>query len=264
MIKGGYVFKRGRCGFTIVELIIAIVIFVLFLSGVFQLYRMGSNMFFWGSWKHTKQKEAQRFLHLLKKRMEMASSPTKIDPTATTDNTRIASVPIPIWLPNETTIPAPGSTQNLFLFSICKPDLSMTPGGSQGMVFAHVLKFVPALAPYASLLLYGNAGPGLGGDASFGPEYPPGPFGFGAFDALPSTFQLGAAPFQSTLSDVKEVKINWQIASGTTLGSDDFSKVITLTVLMEYGKHKQTQVSQTVQIKVDPSVAINNQNIGSF
>ena len=63
--------------FTVVEVLIAAAIFSVFLIGVFSLFNMGSRMYISGSWKFTKQKEGERFLQVLKERIEQASIPSK-------------------------------------------------------------------------------------------------------------------------------------------------------------------------------------------
>ncbi|HNW10460.1 MAG TPA: prepilin-type N-terminal cleavage/methylation domain-containing protein, partial [Candidatus Rifleibacterium sp.] len=56
------ILKKRVAGFTLIEIMVASAVFSLFTAGLFAFYRMGSNMFLTGSWKLTRQKEAERFL----------------------------------------------------------------------------------------------------------------------------------------------------------------------------------------------------------
>jgi len=76
---------KRRKGFTVVEIIVAAGILSLFMTGVFQLYRSGSQSFLLGSWKTRAQKDAQMFLEELRTIMEVSGNAlvfrdTVIDP----------------------------------------------------------------------------------------------------------------------------------------------------------------------------------------
>ncbi len=73
-----YLLNKKRKAFTVVEVLIAATIFSMFLIGVFSLFNMGSRMYITGSWKYNKQKEGERFLQVLKERIEQASVPARI------------------------------------------------------------------------------------------------------------------------------------------------------------------------------------------
>ncbi|KAF1081794.1 MAG: hypothetical protein GQF41_1434 [Candidatus Rifleibacterium amylolyticum] len=57
---------KRRNGFTVVEIMIAAGILSMFMVGVFQLYRSGTQSFLLGSWKTRAQKDAQMFLEELR------------------------------------------------------------------------------------------------------------------------------------------------------------------------------------------------------
>lgn len=64
-----------RCaGFTLMEILIAAGILSMFMTGVFQLYRSGSQSFMLGSWKTRTQKEAQLFLEELRSVVEISGN----------------------------------------------------------------------------------------------------------------------------------------------------------------------------------------------
>ncbi len=74
-----------RKGFTVVEIMVAAGILSLFMVGVFQLYRSGTQSFLLGSWKTRAQKDAQMFLEELRTIMEVSGNAlvfrdTVIDP----------------------------------------------------------------------------------------------------------------------------------------------------------------------------------------
>ncbi len=76
---------KRRSGLTLVEIIIAAGILSMFMVGVFQLYRSGSQSFLLGSWKTRAQKEAQMFLEEIRTILEVSGNAlvfrdTVIDP----------------------------------------------------------------------------------------------------------------------------------------------------------------------------------------
>jgi len=65
---------KRRNGFTLIEIIIASGILSMFMVGVFQLYRSGSQSFLLGSWKTRAQKDAQMFLEELRTVLEVSGN----------------------------------------------------------------------------------------------------------------------------------------------------------------------------------------------
>jgi len=254
--------KQGsfRKGFTLVEVLIGFGIFVLFFGGLFSLHRMGANMFYSGSWKLNKQKEAQRFLEILKARLEMAAIPTRINPTATDDNQRVASLPAPVFLLNQATITPSGPT-NIILFSVFKPDLSLA-GGSQGLAFYHALSLRNTTStpiPHGSLLLHGNTNsnsPFFVTPVNFPPDFAS--LG-GAFGATAESFQIGPSSFSLWLTEVTQIDLSWGKADPPAE-----AKLINITVTMCNTRHKETTISQSIQARVDPSVEIQVRNPGQI
>ncbi|HNW34798.1 MAG TPA: prepilin-type N-terminal cleavage/methylation domain-containing protein [Candidatus Ozemobacteraceae bacterium] len=136
--RGDFLKRRGRTGFTLVEILIATAVFSLFLGGLFSLYRMGSSMFQAGSWKLQKQKEAERFLALVKERLEQASPAAIVNPSANPQLTetlsRLGYVSSSINRANLGNTPS-----RLLLFTVCKPSIGATPG----LVLYHGVRAVP-------------------------------------------------------------------------------------------------------------------------
>jgi hypothetical protein len=119
--------RRPRTAFTLMEVLIATMVFSLFLGGVFSLYSMGTGMYQAGSWKLQKQKEAERFLALLKERLEQASHAAVVTPPAGPELTETPShlgfVNGPI---TRTTLGS--DPKRVILFTICKPSIGAIPG----------------------------------------------------------------------------------------------------------------------------------------
>ncbi|HOY66344.1 MAG TPA: prepilin-type N-terminal cleavage/methylation domain-containing protein [Candidatus Ozemobacteraceae bacterium] len=118
---------NSRTGFTLVEVLVAAAVFSLFLGGLFTLYRMGSGMFQAGSWKFQKQKDGERFLAILKERLEQASHAAVVDPTGSPQLTEsLSRLGFVNGTINRSTIG--NATTRLLLFVICKPSIGTTPG----------------------------------------------------------------------------------------------------------------------------------------
>ncbi len=260
---------RSARGFTLIEILVAAGIFTLFFWGAYALYRSGTDMFITGSWKLSKQKDAQRFLTVLKERLEMTSRPTRIDPSGTTDATRIASVPTFVYLTPTPTgqVLFSEAPKNLLAFTLCKPDLTLT-GGRAGLVFSHVLRLQPQVDPgnpaaVATLNLHGNTGTADPAFALLVP-FPPNITSLGgSFNAAPVLYDLGAAPFDISLRDVASVRLAWQLASGT-IGADECPKVVEITVNLTNPRHTQTQLSQSIRARLDPCVLIAPRTVGAL
>ncbi|HEY9068900.1 MAG TPA: prepilin-type N-terminal cleavage/methylation domain-containing protein [Candidatus Ozemobacteraceae bacterium] len=118
---------HGQSGFTLVEVLIAAAVFSLFLGGLFTLYRLGSGMFQAGSWKFQKQKDGERFLAILKERLEQASHAAVVTPAGSPQLTEsLSQIGFVNGTINRSTI---GNTATrLLLFVICKPSVDTTPG----------------------------------------------------------------------------------------------------------------------------------------
>lgn len=63
-----------RKGITVIEVLVAAAIMSVFMLGVFQLYRSGTESFILGSWKTRAQKDSQLFLEELRSVVEMAGN----------------------------------------------------------------------------------------------------------------------------------------------------------------------------------------------
>lgn len=129
--------------FTVVELLVATLILSLFLGGVFSLYRIGSNMYAAGSWKYSRQKDAEIFLNYFKERVEQASCVSWGNKKSTgaievsTIDTRF------VCLRNKTNISRCTERKWLAEFVVAKPDLSAYDKSKLGLILYHSLVLVP-------------------------------------------------------------------------------------------------------------------------
>lgn len=258
--------KTSVAAFTLIEIIIASAVFSLFVTGAFSFYRMGSRMFVSGSWKIQKQKETERFLLILKERIEQASNATMIDPAV--GEASIASAPCNfLALENDTVVENIGANvRKIMMFTVCKPDMTRI-GGSNGMILHHSLVAVPAEKNLYTLHLHANTvlTPHGGVDyfntaQPFGPIIPAPPHptqqltDLTNFNGLPIVFGFGSAPQTHRLGDVRSARVIFQQASDG--GSDSNEKVIGLQLRLQNPNHDQTFLEHSFQAKVDFAVPV--------
>jgi prepilin-type N-terminal cleavage/methylation domain-containing protein len=240
-------------GFTLVEIIVAASVFSLFFLGAFNLYRIGSNMFLQGSWKLQKQKEAERFLAILRERLEMASSPSVVSQTVVNEQT------VHIYtLASGTEVTEPVGETRVLLFTICKPNVQ--PAGISGMIMPHVLTLRRnAGSKLSTLVLDGSSQidfPGVNDD--FINELN-NSVGIGDFSGTPNEFGLGAATgFVTNLTEVHSLKIFAGAASGT-VNADAIGmsgQTIGIEVTMRNPRHEDTTVTQSVFARINDASPI--------
>lgn len=247
-----------------IELLVASGLFSLFLGGVFLLYRSGTNMFLSGSWKLNKQKEAERFLAVLKSRLEQATNLTRIDPDQGSSQ-QVVTVPAPIHtLQNGVSFTPAAKPEKVLAFTVCKPDLTHPKiNGPKGLRLPHVLWLVPRRQGTGELQLLATTLPSasMTTTVNFPPDF--GSLTPEGFSALPADYQLGPEEFQIELSDVASITISWATASGT--GLEPGGKTLGLTVAFRNPDHPQTTFDQTVEARISPDVPIYSYpNLGDF
>lgn len=251
----GFPGDSKHSGFTLVEIIVAAAVLSVFFIGLFSLYRMGSTMFITGSWKLNKQKEAERFLAVLRERLEQAT------PASVISSDEVINQRISIYaLPNGTGVDA-SSLRRLILFPLCKPN--MVINDQPGLIMAHTLTLRPrADSPLGDLVLYGTGRPGEdlinGENADFIAEINAAATS-GDFTGQPSQFGLGGnRMFQTVLEEVASATIIWEVASGT-VGADtgDVSgQTLGIEIVMQNAKHPETIVTQRVRARIDDGTPI--------
>ncbi|MBI3038894.1 prepilin-type N-terminal cleavage/methylation domain-containing protein [bacterium] len=72
--------RKGFKGYTLIEVLIAISLFAMFFTFLIKTFSSGSDSFNTGSWRLTKQKEAQIFLGRLKDLLEKANYAERVGP----------------------------------------------------------------------------------------------------------------------------------------------------------------------------------------
>ncbi|HOT30292.1 MAG TPA: prepilin-type N-terminal cleavage/methylation domain-containing protein [Candidatus Ozemobacteraceae bacterium] len=97
--------RPPRSGFTLIEVIIAAGLLSIFLIGVFNLYRSGSNVFRSGNWRMVTQKQMQLTLQQIREDLERANNATCFLPTG------IASEVLPVYLRRSCTVLGSEPTQ---------------------------------------------------------------------------------------------------------------------------------------------------------
>ncbi len=273
--QGDYMYKTGKVlkGFTLVEILIAASILSMFIAGVFSFYRMGSRMFTAGSWRLQKQKEAERFLNLLKERIEQASNASGINPAGTPQV--VVSESCFVTVKNNTEVTSLTADTRLMLFSVCKPDMSVFganvgPGTGPGLILFHCLMARPNDKNLYTLYLHANtkkeAHNGIdyfNTAAAFEPDLSKFSAPLGNFNAAPADFSLIRAPYTAKLSDVLTASFSVEIASGTD-GMTETEKVIGLNITMQHPKYPGTTVNQGIKAKIDFSVKVNELDLGGF
>lgn len=257
--------KLNKKAFTVVELMVATAIFMLFIGAVFSLYRMGSRMYVSGSWKYMRQKEAERFFIMMKERVEQAANIISIDPKLTdkqvsTQKTKFVS------LTNNKNICVPVDSSSkptkqwIAEFIVAKPDMTAFPSKKKGIVLYH------------SILLNPNEESGLydlnmrvektADNANFfktiGNDFPT---DFGAlkidnFKAEPSLYGLSPVPHTFELHDVASITVSWSFAasSSTNLNGVEKSPIFGIDVQMRNPKHDQTILEMGCKARIDSSV----------
>lgn len=245
--------SRHARGFTLIEIMVAASVFSLFFLGVFSLYRMGSNMFLQGSWKLQKQKDAERFLAVLRERLEMASSPSVVTEGA------VNELPVHIYtLASGSEVIAPTDDTRVLLFAVCKPNVQVT--ATRGMIMPHVLTLKRSAGGANSILLLEGKSqidfPGVNGD--FINELNAGMV-TGDFTGVPADFGLGASTgFHAALSEVRSVRIFLGAASGTFAAAapDSSGQTLGIEVTMQNPKSEETTVTQSIFARINDAAPI--------
>lgn len=270
--------KQNRKAFTLAEVLVSAAIFTIFSTAVLSLYSMGSKMFISGSWKYTRQKEAERFFEILKERVEQASSivsvnigdkqnPTTREPTTFVVNKKNVEL-------------AEGqkatSREYLCQFAVCKPCLKKADGNvlKQGIVVCHGLVLIPdeSSGLYNLVLrvernkdnaeFFDPAGESCVPPSSKDPEY----------QGNPAEYSLIPLPTSYVLNDVFKVSIEvtsgFNEANTSTSSSTDTStegdlssdkqniiqKLFSITVFMRNRKHDKTVLEMNLKARVEGAI----------
>jgi len=237
-------------GFTLVEIVVAASVFSLFFLGVFNLYDMGTNVFLRGSWKMQKQKEAERFLALLRERLEMASSPSVVSAEGNLLDDQFVHI---YTLASGTEVTETADETRLLLFAVCKPNIE--PTGTRGLIMPHILSMQKDKDGFFKLVLRGTTEidfPG-GINNDFLDELNQG-MGKGDFTAAPEEFGLVDRSF--SLGNVHTVRVYVGAASGSFNLGDISGQTFGIEVTMRRPKSEDTSVTQTIFARINDSAPI--------
>ena len=262
--------------FTVVEVLIASLIMSLFLGGIFSLYRMGSNMYISGTWKYTRQKEAEVFLNYLKERVEQASCASWVaNGNSATVPTNFVCVGTAGTGASTHTIRSSAVTSNTWLaeFSVVKADLSSLGnvlGSKKGLALYHSILLVPdKKTGLCDLVLAGSKD---FNDVNYfkasGNDFPPTGFDITRFrSGNPVSYgfppgKSGTGFHRYTLHDVDYVTVDVSVARKTykdyknNTNVTEESPVFGITVGLKNPKHRETTLTLTRKAKIDKFVKL--------
>lgn len=253
--------------FTLVEVLISAAIFMAFLAGVFSLFNMGYKMFFSGSWKYNKQKEGERFLQILKERVEQASIPAKIKKIG--DSVKLLKSANTAFFVGENKVYDTKSlTSNQYFaeFLVSKVDKTDISTGTAGLRFYHALYCEPQDNGLAKLVLYANQK--ADGDNHFQSvayvndsnqyKFPPDDLDGAKIDGNASkdySFPNGVHSY--SLNDVSSVEItNGYYDPSIEKITKDMTKspVFEIKITMEDPKYHKTTLQLLMQARVEKSL----------
>lgn len=252
---------HGNKAYTVVEVLIAAAIFSVFLIGVFSLFNMGSRMYISGSWKYGKQKEGERFLEILKERIEQASIPAKI--TKDGDKIKIEKASnIGCFVNKNEEIDLTGLSGKRYIaeFVVSKVDKTSTTTASAGLILNHALFCEAQDNGLAKLCLYVNNN---NSDSNFksvnysGHKFPPDDYS-GNFNADPSLYSFPKTPHSYSLTDVTSITVNngFFATSTVNLNQNNITRspILNFKIKMQCPKHPETTLELKMQARVESSV----------
>lgn len=260
--------RKRVAAFTLIEVMIASAVFSMFCVGVFAFYRMGSRMFLSGSWKLSRQKETERFLSILKERIEQASNATSINPAA---GNQINTSPCNfLTLKHNTEIGKITANRRLMIFTVAKPDMTAIRPADKGMIVYHCLMAVPAEKNLYTLHLYANTqAVAFAGIDYFNTiaDFKPDPGAFvdfaNRFSNSPANFGLGVVPYTYKLNDVASATITWGAGTAISPGGEA-DKVVGIKVRLQNPGHPETFIDHSIQAKLDMAVPLISYDLGGF
>lgn len=267
-------YSLEKSGFTLVEILIAAGVLSLFLTGLFQFYRMGGQMFSTGSWKLQKQKEAERFLATLKERIEQASNASRVQPGAGARQLVVSKAPF--LAPNdgqELTTSVTEKDTRLLMFSVCKPDMSLVPGQKAGLILHHCLLARKNSDGLFDLYFHANTTTGTYAGIDFfstSETYGPDLATFthlgnpsAKFTATPADYSLQNVPFLLKMTELAGASFTLEVASGTSAEADT-EKVVGINLSFRHPRYKETTVFHGIKAKIDYSVPVKANDLGDF
>lgn len=261
--------NRKKRGFTMAELLVASAIFMLFSGALFGLYRMGNKMYSAGTWRYMRQKQAELFFHILKERLEQASSIVCIDQGAKGDNQIVEANNKPGFIVLDSGKPVQAGTDDVYLaeFVIGKPCIaSNTKTIKKGLVLYHSLylskpKSSYSKTPVSDLCLCVRSNADLGSGHFKKNNWPPDMSVFAAvgadFTDNPNNYSLGPVPHDFVLEDVASVDVKTEEYKDS---NTDYCAAITITVTMCNPKLDSAELKMSCSAKIDKSIKLEGRN----
>ena len=245
-------------GFTLVELIVSMGILSIFFAGAFAAYKMGGDMFLSGSWRLRKQKDSERFLAILRNKIEMTG------PVAVVTRDSAQQWSFPVFSRPSGTVFGSGAEQRILLFTVPKTDLTDIDPARRGLLMPHILSIEPDLRPEKQgtgiLKLEGFSGVALPpGILKEFPDKLKEARSRGNFDATPETYRLGGPNgFSVMLDEVASVTLELAAASGTIDANsvNVTGQTLQLTIQMVNPRDTRSGLSQTVSLKLDDGAPV--------
>jgi len=243
----------GRSAFTLIEILVASVVFSLFLGGLFSLYRMGSQMYFAGGWRLQRQKDAERFLNALKERIEQGSSPVEVavNGSLTEGVGRFVMVNPGVYSFRSGLGNTLSGNRLLAAFPLCKPSIR----GAKGLILYNMLRARTNTEGNNLMTLEFLSTPNI--NTGVGQSFVVGTsFNFfdvspdvSKFDAPPSNFGIGQTHL--TLTDVLSLRISIPPIPASFVASDSLIKI---DLVFEHPRYPETRVEQSVTASVEISL----------
>lgn len=261
--------QRNKHGFTMAELLVASAIFMLFSGALFGLYRMGNKMYSAGTWRYTRQKQAELFFHVLKERIEQASSIVCINQGASGENQIVEAKDCPSFIVLDSDNPVSVGTDNVFLaeFVIGKPAIANNSTSiKKGLTLYHSF-YLSKPTNSQSKVTVGNLCLCVRNSADLGSgcfkktNWPPNTSvfsGLGAnFSDDPANYSLNPVPHDYKLEDVASVEVHLEEYKEA---KTDYCAAITFVVTMRNPKLDSAELKLTCSAKVDRSVKLEGRN----
>ena len=257
----------SKKAYTVMEVIIASAIFILFAGAAFSLYRMGSRMYVSGSWKYNRQKEAELFFQNLRERVEQTSELVTINlPTTEVSIEQTNFVINKKKIKLEVGQKASGR-EYLAQFAVCKPcRIEEDNKVVKGLVLFHGLTLIANNMGLYDLYLYVDNNTtnseyfNLSGESCMKTaEYTQDKFKGNPTD---EEFGFPNTPHSFVLRDVYSVEIETMKSEEETISTpsgltDDtpiIPSVFKITVGMRNPKHEQTALEMSCFAKIDGGV----------
>lgn len=250
--------RNLKRAFTLVELLVAVAVFLAFIGGVFLIYTSGNRVFHGGSWRLQKQKDAESFFNVLRERLEATSYPVVISEGAATAqeypaNVRLASNTFQVG-------DLGGAPRLLMSFPVCKPFIAGT--NSNGLALCHVLFLEPSSEDPSLMTLSLRASTqvaDLGGIQGNDPFFPD--MGFASsFAGDPRNFGYGSDNKLFTIDEVSSIRVSPSaVIANSSQNTPDSTEtpMVDMEIVFRQPKHPRTSVRIELGVRMEIHANLN-------